>query len=193
MIQIDDKLLSLDIFEQHFCCDLPKCQGGCCVLGQSGAPLEPHEVECMERELPHIIPLMTPEGVEAVMRQGVSVIDADGDTVTPLVREEGECAFTIRVNGITSCSIERAWAQGSIQLRKPISCHLYPIRVRKFPDFYALNYDKWDVCRPAVENGGNLNLPLYKFLKDALTRAYGEDFYREVEIAAQLLAQRGKG
>lgn len=190
MIQIGDKLLSFDIFEKHFICDLPKCLGSCCVHGQSGAPLEEKEIEMLKKELPLIVPYLKPDGHKAIKEQGVAVKDLDGDMVTPLIEGE-ECAFSIEENGITFCAIEKAWFEGKVEFRKPISCHLYPIRAKKYATFTALNYDQWSICEPARELGSKEGLPVFRFLKEAITRAYGEEFYNELEEAFKAIeAQR---
>jgi hypothetical protein len=191
MIQIDDKLLSFDIFEKHFCCDLPKCLGACCVDGQSGAPLEPNEIEMLEMELAQIKPYLKPSGLEAINQQGVAIRDLDGDMVTPLIEDE-ECAYSIEENGITFCAIEKAWFDGKVKFRKPISCHLYPIRAKKYSSFIALNYDQWSICQPARQLGEKEGIPVFRFLKGAITRAYGEDFYKELEEAYLLIQKNAK-
>lgn len=188
MIQIDDKLLSFDIFEKHFCCDLPKCLGTCCVHGQSGAPLESSEVELLKQEISIIEHYLKPSGREAIRKLGVAVNDLDGDIVTPLIDDE-ECAYSYEDNGVTFCAIEKAWIEGKVKFRKPISCHLYPIREKKYSTFTALNYDQWSICQPARELGEQLGLPVYKFLKEPIIRAYGESFFMELEAAAKLLEE----
>ncbi|HOP05350.1 MAG TPA: DUF3109 family protein [Tenuifilaceae bacterium] len=188
MIQIDDKLISFDIFEKSFCCDLPKCLGTCCVHGQSGAPLESYEVELLKKELPRIEPYLKPSGLESIKKQGVAVNDLDGDLVTPLIDEE-ECAYSYEDNGVTFCAIEKGWMEGNVKFRKPISCHLYPIRAKKYSTFTALNYDQWSICQPARELGEQMGLPVYKFLKEPIIRAFGDSFYTELEAAAKLLEE----
>jgi len=187
MIQIDNKILSLDILQKQFCCDLPKCLGACCVLGQSGAPLDKEEIAILEDILDAIAPYIKPEGLKAIQKQGVAVIDADGDLVTPLI-DGKECAYCISENGISLCGIEKAWLKKKVDFRKPISCHLYPIRVKNYTTFIGLNYDQWDVCEPARKLGLTTNLPVYKCLEDAITRAYGKEFYSQIVEAAKLLA-----
>ena len=186
MIQIDDKLVSFDIFEKHFCCDLPKCFGNCCVHGQSGAPLDESEVELLKQEIKAIEPYLKPSGLKAIKDQGIAVNDLDGDIVTPLIGGE-ECAYSYDVDGLTFCAIEKGWMEGKVNFRKPISCHLYPIRAKRYSTFTALNYDKWSICQPARELGESMGLPVYKFLKDAIERAYGTEFYKQLEAAADLL------
>jgi hypothetical protein len=186
MIQIDDKLISFDVFEKHFCCDLPKCLGSCCVHGQSGAPVENEEVELLKNEIERIKPYLKPEGLKSINEQGVAVEDIDGDIVTPLINNE-ECAYSIEENGITICAIEKAWLNGKVKFRKPISCHLYPIRAKKYPTFTALNYDQWSICEPARQLGEKEGIVVFRFLKDAITRAYGKKFYAEMEEAFKYL------
>jgi hypothetical protein len=192
MIQIDDKLLSFDIFEKHFICDLPKCHGTCCVEGESGAPLEPDEIEQLKKELPSIEPYLKASGLKAIRMQGVVLEDTDGDMVTPLI-DGKECAFSIEENGITFCAIEKAWLEGKVKFRKPISCHLYPIRAKKYSTFTALNYDQWSICQHARELGAKEGVPVFRFLKEAITRAYGKKFYSELEEANKALEERAKG
>lgn len=191
MIQIDDKLLSLDLFERHFCCDLPKCLGACCVHGQSGAPLFEGEVDKISAELSTIKKYLKPEGLAAIEEQGVWVLDHDSDVVTPLINGE-ECAYSIEENGITFCAIEKAWLAGKVEFRKPISCHLYPIRIKKYESFTAVNYDQWSVCQPARELGSSLNLPVYQFLKEPIIRAFGHEFYEQLQEADKLLKHKEK-
>ncbi|RPH33001.1 MAG: DUF3109 family protein [Bacteroidales bacterium] len=190
MIQIDDKILSLDILQKHFCCDLAKCHGSCCVQGQSGAPLTQDEVLILEDIIKKITPFLKPEGIKSIKEQGVATIDGDGDVVTPLI-DGKECAYCIEENGVSLCAIEKAWLNKKIDFRKPISCHLYPIRVKSYTSFIGLNYDQWDVCEPARKLGIKQNIPVYKCLKDAITRAYGKEFYQQIEDAARLLENEG--
>lgn len=187
MIEIDNKVVSSEIFEKKFCCDLPSCMGMCCVYGDSGAPLTPDEAITLEKILEQVKPYMTTEGISAVNEQGVAITDTDGDLVSTLI-DGKECAFTIFENGIATCAIEKAWNDGKIDFQKPISCHLYPIRVKEYSTFTAINYNQWDICKPARDLGNKLGIPVYKFLKDALIRAYGEEFYHQLEEAEKLLS-----
>lgn len=189
MIEIDNKVVSSEIFEQRFCCNLPRCLGMCCVHGDSGAPLTPNEAITIEQIIDRVKPYMTTKGIAAIQEQGVALTDSDGDLVTPLI-DGKECAFTVFENGIATCAIEKAWNDGKIDFQKPISCHLYPIRIKEYSNFTAINYHQWEVCAPARELGKHLNLPVYKFLKDALIRAYGNEFYSHLEEAAALLSLR---
>ena len=190
MIQIDDKIISTDILTEHFCCDLSKCKGECCVEGDSGAPLDIDEVDQLEMEYQNYKPYMTPEGIEEIERQGFMVVDVDGDYTTPLI-DNAACAYSFEENGVVFCAIERAYRQGRVPFYKPVSCHLYPIRVGEYGPYRALNYDRWDVCKMAVLKGQKENLPIYKFLKEPLIRRFGEDWYAELELVAEELANQG--
>jgi len=185
MIAHGKTVISEDIFEAHFVCDLSKCKGACCVEGDSGAPLNKDEVLVLEEEYKKIAPFLRKEGIAAIAEQGTSTIDEhDGELVTPLVNDK-ECAYVVFDDkGTTLCGIELAWKQGETSFRKPISCHLYPIRIQSYSSFDALNYDKWEICSPACTLGRELKVPVYKFAKDSLIRKYGEPWYNELEIIA---------
>ena len=192
MIQIGDKIISRDLFENHFICDLKKCEGNCCVFGDSGAPLENDEPELIEDNLDDIKPYMRAEGLRAVEKKGGWVIDSDGDKVTPLVGWE-ECAFVVFDDTIARCAIEMAYEDGAIHFQKPVSCHLYPIRVNKLKNGVALNYHRWSICEPARQLGKKEGVPVFRFLKDPITRVYGEEFYNELEIIfKELINQKEK-
>lgn len=184
MIEIEDKILSREIFEKKFVCDLSACKGACCVEGSSGAPLTEEEIFILEDILEDVKPYLPKKGLKAIEKQGAWVIDADGDYTTPLVGEEAECAYTIFENGMALCGIEKAYKDGKVKFKKPISCHLYPIRTKQYEKFEALNYDVWHLCKPACACGEKLQVPVYKFLKEALIRKYGKEFYKMVEAAA---------
>jgi hypothetical protein len=182
LVEIDDKIVSTQIFERKFVCDLNACKGACCIKGDAGAPLTDEEVNIIEEEFENFLPYMRPEGIEAVNKSGVFYVDQENDMATTLVNDQ-ECAFVyFDNNGITKCAIEAAFLAGKTNFKKPISCHLYPIRVKQFQDFTALNFNYWDICEPACQCGDKLNVPVYKFLKEPIIRAFGEDFYQELEI-----------
>ena len=185
MIQIDDKLISEDIFSEEFVCNLSKCKGACCVEGDVGAPLDKSETLILERIFDQVKPYLRPEGVEAIERHGTWVLDpSDNDYVTPMV-EGKECAYVIfDEKGITKCGIEKAYEDGAVDWQKPISCHLYPIRVDEYRTFTALNYHKWEICSDACTLGRELKVPIYKFVKTPLIRKYGEEFYQTLCDAA---------
>jgi hypothetical protein len=181
LIEIGDKIVSTQIFDQEFVCDLNACKGACCIEGDAGAPLTLEEVNILEEDVEQIKPYMRPEGIKAVEEQGVFYMDQDNEPVTTLVNG-AECAFVyFDEKGITKCAIEQAHKEEKTKFKKPISCHLYPIRVKKFNDFKALNYDKWSICEPACACGKELNVPVFRFLKEPLIRAFGEAFYDELE------------
>jgi hypothetical protein len=190
MLQIENNLVSLDICEKNFFCDLNKCKGACCVQGDSGAPLKSDEAEVLNELYPVIKRFLRDEGIEAINSLGKHVIDSDGDIVTPLVNNK-ECAYAIFENGIAKCGIEKAYLAGEITFRKPISCHLYPIRVTKYSSFEAINYHQWEICKPAIELGNKNNIPLYIFLTDALKREYGDAWFEQLKIASDELKQSG--
>lgn len=185
MIEIDDKIVSVDILTTDFLCDVARCKGICCVEGNAGAPLEMDEMDVLEELYPIYEKYMTPEGREAIERDGFAVVDIDGDLTTPLVND-AECAYSYNEGGVTLCAIEKAYLAGECSWRKPISCHLYPIRVAKFSNgTYGLNFHRWNVCASAFECGRKMGVPAYKMLKEAISRAFGEEFYAALEAAEQ--------
>ncbi|MEZ5083343.1 MAG: DUF3109 family protein [Bacteroidales bacterium] len=179
MIIIDDIIVSDEIRDARFCCHLQKCLGACCVEGDAGAPLEEEEISIIEDELENIKPYMRPEGIEVIEKTGVFDYDAHSEYVTPLINDR-DCAFVYYNNGVAACAIEKAYEEGKTKFRKPISCHLYPIRITKSKSFEAVNYHKWYICEPAKTHGKNLGIPLYKFVKDSLIRKYGEAWYKKL-------------
>lgn len=184
MVLIGETLVSLDLFEQKFKCDLSKCLGMCCVDGVAGAPVEEDETRIIKDIFPVIQPYLKEKNKEAIEEKGVVVKDSDGEWVTPLIKGE-ECAYAVFENGIAKCAIEKAYFDGLISFRKPVSCHLYPIRIKKIDKLEALNYHEWEICSPAVERGKMEGIPVYKFLKDVLIRRYGKDWYKELEETAE--------
>ena len=191
MIQIGETIVSQVAFEHAFCCDLSKCKGACCVEGDAGAPLLPSEVPILESIQDAIRPFLRPEGLAALEAQGVAVKDHDGEWVTPLV-DGRECAYVTFDKGVAKCGIEQAAAAGAVDWPKPISCHLYPIRVTKYQDFDALNVHHWKVCEPACSLGQELKLPVFRFLQGALVRAYGPAWMEEAEEVYQFLQSRSE-
>lgn len=184
MIVIGGHLVSQELLEKRFVCDLQACKGACCVLGDSGAPLQEHEVGLLEEDWDSIKPFIPPDGVNEIEEWGNFVVDADGDLVTPLVNGK-HCAYAVfDKQGMASCGIELAWKAGKTSLRKPISCHLYPVRITKLYDRDAINYHAWDICKPACTCGERLQVPVYRFLKEALIRKYGEAWYAELDEVA---------
>lgn len=183
MIIVKNTIVSDDVADQLFGCDLAVCKGACCVDGDSGAPLLDDEVPVLEAVLPEVLPFMTDEGREAVASQGVAVRDNEGDLGTPLI-DGGACAYiTPGDGGCTLCAIEKAFRQcapgSQLAARcfpKPVSCHLYPVRVEDYGEFTAVNYHQWDICRCARHHGD----PLYITLKDPLVRRFGQEWYDEL-------------
>lgn len=176
MIAIDDTLVSDYLKTITFCCDLPNCLGSCCVEGDAGAPLEPEEATQISEHLESLIAFMTLEGVQWVENFGVTDIDPSGNVVTPLL-EGKECAYAFFEGEVAKCAMEKAWEEGVFPFQKPISCHLFPVRVRKYKLSEAVNYQEWHVCQPALIKGRNEEIPLYIFLKESLVRKYGEAWY----------------
>jgi len=187
MIAIDKTLISEDILENKFVCDLNACKGACCVAGDSGAPLDKEELPLLNAVLEKVKPYMVKKGIKAIERHGAYEIDKDGDYTTTLVSPGAECAFVFfDEKKIAKCAIEQAYNNGNITWQKPISCHLYPIRIKKLPDYEAVNYDKWEVCKPACKCGEKLDVPVYKFLKTPLIRKFGKEWFRQLEESAKL-------
>ncbi len=182
MIAIQNTIVSDDLLDKKFVCDLNACKGECCVAGESGAPLEQDELPILLEILDKVKPYMNKKGTKAIEKNGPYVLDSDGDYTTTLVGSEGECAFVVfDENKIAKCAIEQAYNDGVIDWKKPISCHLYPIRITSYKTYDALNYHKWSVCKPACECGAKLDVPVYQFLKGPLIRKYGEDWFNELQ------------
>jgi hypothetical protein len=181
---IQGVLVSEEIIESRFCCDLTQCEGMCCIEGDVGAPLDPMEISDLEDCYPIFKKYMIPEGIDKVEESGTFDYDMEGAFVTPLLTNEA-CAFVYYEEGIAKCAIEKAYLNGEIEFQKPISCHLYPIRIVQLPDYEALNYHRWGVCDAACHKGKQINLPLYRFLKEPLIRKYGESWYSELVKEAE--------
>jgi hypothetical protein len=181
MILVGKAVISDDVKENFFVCDLEKCKGACCVEGDAGAPLEDGETDVLDEVYPQIKAYLTPEGIATIEKEGTWVYDRDGDKVTPTIGDNGACAYAITdQQGILKCGIEQAYLDKKVDFKKPISCHLYPIRITKYDDFEALNYDRWDICDAACVLGSKLGVPVYRFLKEPLIRKYGEEWYAEL-------------
>ena len=192
MLQIDDTIISLDLFDQKFICDLASCKGECCVEGEEGAPLEADEVEKLQEVLPFIFRYLPETSKEVIIQQGVSYTDRDGDAVTSIVNGD-ECVFAyIDENGYYKCAVERAYLEGKTNFRKPISCYLYPVRVSKYAHHTAVNYHRWGICNCAELLGEKEGIPVYKFLKEPLIAKFGEAWYVQMEIAAEELKTMDK-
>ena len=188
IIEIDNVLVSTDIFTEYFCCDLDACKGICCVEGDAGAPVTIDEIAGIEDAIDTVWDDLSATAQAVIDKQGVAYTDRDGDLVTSIVGGK-DCVFTCYEKGCCLCALERAWRAGKTAFCKPISCALYPIREKKLSNgMVALNYNRWDVCHDAVKKGNELRLPVYRFLRDPLVRRFGEDFYQQLCDAAQLLA-----
>jgi hypothetical protein len=180
LVEIGDKIISTDLFSEEFVCDLNKCKGACCVKGNGGAPLREKEVKLINRDLEKIKPYMSDKGIKTVDEDGIYYLDEEDAPATTLV-DKKECSFVYFDETKTAkCSIEHAYKQGDIEFNKPESCHLYPIRTKDFSEFTAINYEIWDICAPACELGSSLKVPVYKFLKEPITRVFGASFYDEL-------------
>lgn len=180
MIIVDNVIVSDEFLNARFCCQLARCKGECCVAGDAGAPLEPDEVGIIEEYIDEIKPYMRPEGIEVIENNDVYDYDERGTLVTPLVNDE-ECAFVyFHENGTALCAIEKAYLEGKIDFWKPISCHLYPIRLIEKDGFTHIMYHEWSVCVPAKRKGERDGIPLYKFLKNPMIRRFGEDWYERL-------------
>ncbi len=192
MIKIDDTIISLDVIESHFICDLSKCMGECCVDGDAGAPLEKEENDKINEILPIIWNELSPKAQELINKQGISYNDYDGELVTSIINGK-ECVFTyFDEEGVCKCVIDNAYREGRISVPKPISCHLYPIRLQKYRDFTAVNYHRWYVCKPAIDLGQREGVELYKFLKEPLVRKFGEKWYEDLCEAAKMVKEEEK-
>lgn len=191
MIQIDDTIISIDCLSEKFCCDLDACAGACCIEGDAGAPVDLDEVEQLEAALPVVWNDLSASAQTVIDKQGVAYTDEEGDLVTSIVNGK-DCVFTCYdEKGCCFCALEKAYRAGKTNFYKPLSCHLYPIRLKKIGDMTALNYHQWDVCKAAVCKGEQLNLPVYRFLKEPLIRRFGQAWYDELEMAVEELKEQG--
>lgn len=201
MVEIQDTLVSLDLFKECFCCDLTKCHGICCVEGDAGAPVTIEEVGELEDVLDIVWDDLSKEAQQMIDAEGVVYPDRDGDLVTSIINGK-DCVFTcydnLKQEGSKGkgprccfCAIDRAYRNGKTKFQKPISCALYPVRLSKVGDMVAVNYHRWDVCKPAVELGRKLQLPVYKFLKEPLIRRFGQEWWNECDLVAGELKKAG--
>ncbi|WP_103866040.1 DUF3109 family protein [Aquimarina sp. I32.4] len=184
MFQLGKTIVSEDIIEKDFLCNLSACKGACCIDGEAGAPLEESEVQKLKEIYPIIKPYLRKKGIDVIKKYGTHVETDDGELETPLI-DGADCAYVIfDERGTATCAIEEAYNQGDVDWKKPVSCHLYPVRVQEYTEFAAVNYHKWEICDDACALGKELQVPIYKFVKEALVRKFGEDWYMELENVA---------
>ena len=189
MFQLGKTIVSEDVIQKDFVCNLSACKGACCVEGDSGAPLLKNEAKELEKSYSIIRKYLSADGKEAIKKQGFSVIDSDNDLTTPLVNNR-ECAYVFNDSGVTKCAIEKAYLEDEISFKKPISCHLYPIRITEYKQFDAVNYESNKICSPACKLGELLKVSVFRFLKEPLIRKYGESFYTELEVVEKSLKKK---
>ena len=185
MFQLGKTIVSEEILERDFVCNLNACKGACCIDGEAGAPLEDSETEILVDIFKDVRPFLRDEGVAAIEQQGAFVKGEDGEWETPLI-DKSECAYVIySESGIAKCGLEEAYNQGATSWKKPVSCHLYPVRVKEYTELIAVNYHKWQICDPACALGEELKVPIYKFVKEALIRKFGKQWYTDLEQTAE--------
>lgn len=181
MFQLGKTIVSEDIIEKEFVCNLGACKGECCVAGEAGAPVTETEIKILKEIYPKVKPFLRPEGITAIEAQGTHIVSDLEELETPLVNGK-ECAYVNFTESSTaSCGIEDAYNAGEVDFKKPISCHLYPVRIQDYSEFAAVNYHKWPICDDACTLGATLKVPVYKFVKEALIRKFGENWYTELE------------
>jgi len=191
MIQIDNILIAEDIIDEKFMCKLSACKGICCFEGDAGAPVTDEEIELLEQSLPHILPLLSEQSKKTLKDKGLFYLDEGIDKVISL-NPDASCAFAFVADGIYYCAIEKAYRDGLINLPKPISCHLYPLRELKLNNLIAFNLHKWSICKSAYEFGCKNDIPVVVALKEALIRRLGEDFYEKLLAFVEFRQQKGK-
>ena len=185
MLQIQNTLVSLDMIEKFFCCDLDACLGVCCIDGDAGAPLSEEEDRKLRELMPEVLPLLTPKAARTIEEEGPSYKDPEGETVTQLI-EGSACVYTcMEKNGMCLCALEKARRAGNTRMFKPISCSLYPARIKEYDTFTAVNYDRWKICRPAEKLGKEKGIRVYEFLREPLIRRFGQDWYDELDLTAR--------
>lgn len=184
MFQLDKTIVSEEILEKEFVCNLNACHGACCVDGDAGAPLSEEETKILNEIYPKVKSYLRPEGIKAIEEQGTSVIGEDGEFETTLI-DGKDCAYVIFDGKTALCGIEQAYNEGKVSWKKPVSCHLYPVRVKEYSEFAAVNYHKWHICSDACLLGQELKVPVYQFVKEALIRKFGQQWYEELERVAQ--------
>ncbi len=190
MIAIEKTLVSEALIEEQFTCNLNACKGACCIEGDSGAPLEDEELGILEDEYPQYRDYLTDEGRQMIEDQGHYTIDPSNGVFKTPVLDNGACAYLTYEKGIALCGIDKAHAAGHTIFKKPVSCHLYPVRIKRLPDYDAVNYEEWDICKDACTLGASLKIPVYVFVREALIRKYGQSFYDTLHATAEYLKNR---
>lgn len=186
MFDIQGKLVSLDLAERYFCCDLEKCLGECCIEGDAGAPITEEERTKLEKCLPAVWDMLLDSAKDRIKEEGVAYIDEEGDLVTQIV-DGKNCVFTTYgAGGMCWCALERAYREGKTDFRKPASCALYPLRVKEYDKFTAINYHRWKICRCAEVMGRAKGIRLYEFMEKPVTEVYGKEFYDELKLACEM-------
>lgn len=184
MLQIENTLISDLLIEKKFICDLKSCKGKCCVKGDSGAPVTQDEILILEEIFDKIKPYLRPEGIKEIEDKGKYYTDIEHDSVTQLING-GECAYSVFTEeGVAQCGIEKAYLDGIVSFRKPISCYLYPVRIKNGALYDSVNYDEWDICKPAIKLGEKEKTPVFRFLKNPLIKKYGEEWYEQLDFYA---------
>lgn len=186
MLQIKDTIVSLDIAERFFTCDIASCLGECCIEGDAGAPITEDEYKKIKEILPLIWDDLMPRAKEEIEANGVAYVDEEGDLVTQII-DGKNCVFSCYGNnGMCLCAIEKAYREGRVDFMKPISCHLYPLRLKEYPSFTAVSYHRWKICKAAEVLGRKRGVRLYEFLKEPLVRRFGKEWYDELVTACEL-------
>lgn len=193
MFEIGNVLVSLDVAEQYFCCDISQCLGQCCIDGDAGAPITEEERKELENALPAVMPDLLPASKKVIEEEGVSYIDCEGDLVTQIVDGQN-CVFTCYdKGGVCLCAVEKAFRNGRCRWRKPMSCYLYPLRLTEYPTFTAVNYHRWKICRSAEVNGRKLGVRLYEFMREPLTERFGAEWYAALAEACAAWNEQNEG
>jgi hypothetical protein len=190
MIQIGNTLVSDDLLTEAFVCDLNACKGACCVEGEYGAPLTQDEADELAHLQDQIAPYLSDEGKATIADQGAWITGEDGELETPLM-PTGHCAYVIEdADKKLKCGLETVHQEGVLSFKKPLSCHLYPVRAQQYSSFEAVNYHQWDICGAACALGSSLKVKVYVFVKEALVRKFGEEWYAALEKAGAELAEK---
>jgi len=184
MFQVGNAIVSDEVIEKEFVCNLSACKGQCCIDGDAGAPLDENETKILDEIYETVKPYLRKEGIKAIEEQGKWIVGSDGELETPLIAG-AECAYVIFDGPTALCAVEQAYNEGLVSWKKPLSCHLYPIRIKEYSQFSAVNYNKWHICDDACSLGKELEVPVYRFLKEPLIRKYGEDWYNELSLVAE--------